>query len=54
MAVGRILMLTTLTCVTVPVEHVKQIENLTQQFLELANIAGIRSLQEQHSNNWTL
>ena len=46
-------MLTTLTCVTVPVEHVKQIENLTQQFLELANIAGIRSLQEQHSNNWT-
>ena len=45
-------MLTTLTGVTVPVEHVKRIEDLIQKFLEIANVKGMRALQEEYSNNW--
>ena len=52
MAVGRILILTTLTGVTVPEEHVRQIEGLAQQFLEFVSMGGMRELQEGISNNW--
>ena len=52
LGVGRVLMLTTLTGVAVPVEHVKRIEDVIQKFLEIANVKGMRALQERHSNNW--
>ena len=52
MCVGRILILTTLTGVTVPEDQMKLIEDLVQQFLELADMEGMRALQEEYSNNW--